>query len=80
MVKRTILIAFTAALAAGVVSCKKSKPDTTANQQAKFQAEQKARALKTYQELVKKYPDSEHAPKAQERIRALATPAGPATT
>ena len=74
MVKRTILLVFVAAFAAGVLSCKKKPTDDAAARQAKFQADQRARALKTYQELVKKYPDTEYATKAQERIRALATP------
>lgn len=60
------------------VSCKKSKPDTALAQQEKFQAQQKALAIKAYQDLVKKYPDSEYAEKAQERLRALGPAATPA--
>lgn len=73
---------FASVILAGVVilsatSCKKAPKDLTAEREAKFRAEQKARALKSYQDLVKKYPDSEYAAKAKERIRALTPPTTP---
>lgn len=74
MVQRVAFLVLAGLLALGTVSCKKSPKNNQAAAQAKFQADQKARALKAYQELVKKYPDSEYAEKAKERIRALATP------
>lgn len=78
MVARTLQIALVAALAVGTLSCKKQPVDDTAAREAKFRSDQKARALKAYHELVKKYPDSDYAPKAQERIRALGPAATPA--
>jgi hypothetical protein len=78
MVKRITSIFFAAAVAAGAVSCKKSTTPPAAEAEARFRAEQKAKALKSYQDLVKKYPDSEYAAKAKERIRALTPPATPA--
>jgi hypothetical protein len=78
MVNRISSLLFAAAIAAGAVSCKKSSGPSAADREAKFRAEQKAKALKAYQDLVKKYPDSEYADKAKERIRALAPPTTPA--
>ncbi|MEQ1859364.1 MAG: outer membrane protein assembly factor BamD [Chthoniobacteraceae bacterium] len=75
MVQRLALLLAAGFIALGAVSCKKSPKDAIAEKQAKFRADQKARALKQYQDLVKKYPESEFAEKAKERIRALATPA-----
>ena len=77
MAKPTTLIALAAVVALGMISCKKSPQNNPEEIQAKFRAEQKARAVKTYQELVKKYPDNEFATKAKERIRVLAPPAAP---
>ena len=74
MVQRIALFLLAGLVSAGAVSCKKSQKDVAAEREAKFRAEQKARALRQYQDLVKKYPDSEYAEKAKERIRALATP------
>jgi TolA-binding protein len=77
MVQRIALIIVAGLFAVGATSCKKSQKDLAAEKEAKFRAEQKARALKSYQELVKKYPDSEYAEKAKERIRALTPPSTP---
>jgi outer membrane protein assembly factor BamD (BamD/ComL family) len=35
---------------------------------------QQAQVLRAYQELAEKFPDSEFAPKAKERLNALGTP------
>lgn len=64
-------------MALGAVSCKKSSKDDAAAKIDTFRKQQRARAVKSYQELVKKYPDSEYAEKAKERIRALAPPSTP---
>jgi TolA-binding protein len=77
MVKRLAFLFLAAAVALSSTSCKKAPKDLAAERQAKFKADQKARALKAYQDLVKKYPDSPYAEKAKERIRVLATPAPP---
>lgn len=74
MVQRFALVFLAGVISIGSVSCKKSQKDVAEQKQAKFKAEQKARALKSYQDLVKKYPDSEYAEKAKERIRALTPP------
>lgn len=77
MVQRIASLTLAGLVAFGAASCKKSQKDIAAEKQAKFRAEQKARAVKAYQELVKKYPDSEYAEKAKERIRSLTPPATP---
>jgi len=75
MFQRIASLALIGFIAFGAVSCKKKNTNNAAAAQAKFQTEQRKKALKAYQDLVKKYPDSEYAEKAKERIRALATPA-----
>jgi hypothetical protein len=75
MAKRSVLIL----LASTVLSLPACKPDVKqqkAAEEAKWRADQKAKAVKNYQEIVSKYPDSPFAEKAKERIRAL----GPAAT
>lgn len=71
-----------AALLAGGVAC--AKKQTAAQQQAAkkqaFRTKQKGEAIRAYTELTTKYPDSEFAPKAQERLTALGPmPATPAS-
>ena len=70
------------ALLSGATACK-PKP-TAAQLQAKrvkdFREKQRIEAIKAYKTLVDKYPDSEYAPKAKERMGTLgplpaATPA-----
>ena len=70
-----------AALLAGGAAC--SKKETAAQQQAAklqaFRTKQKGEAIKAYTELTTKFPDSEFALKAQERLTALGPmPATPA--
>jgi Tfp pilus assembly protein PilP len=55
---------------ASVAGCKKAKTSPTEDL-AKWRADQKQRAIKNYQELIKKYPESEYAEQAKERIQAL---------
>lgn len=62
-----------AALVAGTTACEK-KPDAAqlkAQKEQAFRAKQKIEAIKTYTALVTKYPESEFAPKAQERLNVL---------
>jgi outer membrane protein assembly factor BamD (BamD/ComL family) len=78
MVKRIVLLLLAGLLPCGIVSCKKSPKDQQAEKQAKFQAEQKAKAVKAYRELVQKFPESEYVDKAKERLRAIGPAATPA--
>ncbi len=82
MRQNTVLVLLAAALVVGGTACKKKQ--TTAEKQAAavdaFRKKQKIEAIKSYTALVEKYPDSEFAPKAQERLTVLgplpaATPA-----
>lgn len=76
MAKRIALILLAAVISCGGVACKKDKKSTEAEKVAKFRAEQKKKAVNAYQELVKKYPDSQYADKAKERLKAIGpTPA-----
>jgi geranylgeranyl pyrophosphate synthase len=57
-------------LLASLAGCKKSKPDPAA-ELAKWRADQKRRAIEQYKNLIQKFPESEYADKAKERIQAL---------
>jgi hypothetical protein len=76
MLKKTLHLALLAALAISAVSCKEKKkgalPPGTVTEAQK--AELRKKALDNYKKLAAKYPDSEHAAQAQERIQTLAPP------
>jgi hypothetical protein len=78
MVKRTLLLLLAISIAGGLPACKPNKQKEAAAAKAKMLAEKKQRAIKNYQELVKKYPESEYAAKAKERLRVLGPAATPA--
>lgn len=73
MLQKSLLFLFAAVLLAGSAACTKKK--TSAELQAEkvnaFRLRQKGEAIKAYTALVTKFPDSEYAPKAQERLNAL---------
>jgi outer membrane protein assembly factor BamD (BamD/ComL family) len=82
MFQKLCLLLISAAFLTGVTACKKK--ETAAERQARvvqtFRNKQKIEAIKAYTALVEKYPDSEFAPKAKERLGVLgplpaATPA-----
>lgn len=76
MVTRLLPVFVCTALLLGFSACKKSPKDLKAEQDAKWRVEQKQKAIKNYQEVVKKYPESPFAAQAQKRLSALgATPA-----
>ena len=78
MATRLLLALLCTSVALSLSACKKSPKDLKAAEEAKWRADQKAKAVKNYQELVKKYPDSPYAAKAQERLRAIGPVATPA--
>lgn len=57
----------------GISGCKKeqSAAQKEAARVEAFRLRQKAQAIKSYTDLVEKYPESEWAPKAKERLGAL---------
>jgi hypothetical protein len=57
-----------------LAACKKTEGENLAEKRAQFQAQQRRKAIENYQQIVEKYPESEYAAKAQERLRALAGP------
>ncbi|HEX5176080.1 MAG TPA: outer membrane protein assembly factor BamD [Chthoniobacteraceae bacterium] len=58
--------------------CKKTEAENLAEKRAEFQAQQRSKAIANYQQIVQKYPDSEYAAKAQERLRELTAANAPA--
>ena len=76
MATRLFLAVVCTSLALGLGACKKNPAEAKAAAEAQWRAEQKQKAIKNYQEIVKKYPESPHAAEAQKRINAL----GPAAT
>jgi Outer membrane lipoprotein len=71
MLKRSAVLLVAAALCVCSAACKKSIAENVAEKRQQFQAQQRKRAIDNYQQILKKYPDSEFAAKAQERLRAL---------
>ena len=71
--RKTLPLLLALAILPGMTSCEKKK--TAAELQAEkvtaFRKRQKTEAIKAYTELVNKYPTSEHAAEAKERLKAL---------
>ena len=61
------------ALGCGLLApaCKKTEAENLAEKNRQFQEQQRKRAIENYQQIIRKYPESEYAAKAQERLRAL---------
>jgi hypothetical protein len=67
------------ALALGGCEGKKTAAQLNLEKQKAWQAQKKERAARTYQELIEKFPDSEHVAEAKQRLAAIgpvATPKG----
>jgi TolA-binding protein len=62
----------------GAAACKKSPQEAAAAKLAADKADKKQKAIRHYQELVKKYPNSEYAEKAKTRLQTLGPAATPA--
>ena len=78
MVKRTLTILLAAALVCGGAACK--KPTAAANlakQKTDFQNAQRLKAIKIYEEIATKYPNSPNAAQAAEHAQKLRVIAGP---
>ncbi len=73
MLQKLFILLFSAAFLAGGAAC--TPKETAAQRRAKivktFREKQKIEAIKAYSALVTKYPDSEFASKAQERLGVL---------
>ncbi len=68
---KLVSLLLAAILCLGGAACgKKKKAKSGAGEKRKAAAQ--AEAVKQYQSLVRKYPDSEYAPQAKERLDALA--------
>ena len=66
------LLALMIALPLG--ACKKTEAENLAERRAQFMAQQRKKAIENYEQIVRKYPDSEFAARAQERLQALKGP------
>ena len=78
MVKRTLTILLAAALAYGAPACKKPTPALVmAKKKKEFQDAQRLKAIKTYDEIATKFPNSPNAAQAAEHAQKLRVIAGP---
>jgi uncharacterized protein HemX len=79
MLKRTILALLAAALCLGASACKgeATQAELKAEKQRKFRARQKELAIKCYKDLVTKYPDSEFAAQAEQKLQQLGSSESP---
>ena len=78
MVKRILLLIVAAALACGGAACKKPTPAQDAAKAKKaFQDKQRLTAIKVYEEIATKYPNSPNAADAKARAAKLRAIAGP---
>lgn len=80
MRRRLLLLLLTTALVVGGVACKpgkRSAAEVKAEEVRKFRERQKNMARKCYQDLATKYPDSEFADQANERLKVLGPPTTP---
>jgi hypothetical protein len=77
MLKRLVLLLLAAALATGGAACKhkQTQAEIQAQKVKDFRVRQKKLAIKAYQDLTTKYPDSEFAPQAKERLQQIQPPA-----
>ena len=71
MPKRAAALFLALMLALPGFACKKSAAQNLAEKRQQFQAQQRKKAIDNYQQIVRKYPDSQFAPMAQERLRTL---------
>jgi hypothetical protein len=69
--KLPLLLALASLLGATACEHKKTAAEKQAERVQAFRVHQKGEAIKAYTELVNKFPDSEFASKAQERLKAL---------
>ena len=70
-VKQSLKLALAAVCALGGAACDKEPQDNRAEQERTFRERQRTLAIKTYKDLATKFPDTEYAPLAKERLDAL---------
>lgn len=79
--KLPLLLAVAVALGTAACEQKKTAAEVQADKVSAFRKRQKIEAIKAYTQLVNKYPDSEHAAEAKERLKVLGPlPATPTPT
>jgi hypothetical protein len=78
MLQRLIPVLLAAFILSCATACKKTPQQEAAAKLAAEKADKKQKAIKNYQDLVKKYPESQYAEKAKTRLQALGPAATPA--
>lgn len=79
MLRPLFVLPLLLALAFAACGGKKTAAELNLEKQKAWQAEKKIRAARTYQDLIEKFPDSEHVAEAKQRLAVLgpvATPKG----
>jgi outer membrane protein assembly factor BamD (BamD/ComL family) len=76
MLNKLALLLLAAAVCLGGTACehKKTQAELQVEKAKAFRDRQKIAAIKSYNDLITKYPDSEFAAKAKERLAALGPP------
>ena len=86
MLKKTLTLLLAVAVLAGGAACKgkKTAAEQKAEQDKVWREQQKRKAQEYYAELVEKFPDTQYAAQAKERLDVIGTPppkpAGKAST
>ena len=78
MPRRIIPVILALFVLSGLAACKKTPQEQLEAKLLAEKADKKQKAIKNYQELVKKYPESQYAEKAKTRLQALGPAATPA--
>ena len=73
MLNKTLPILLAVAMAFGAAACsgKKTAAQDQAEKEKAWRAKQRTRAIEYYKELAEKFPDSEYAPQAKERLVSM---------
>ena len=73
MLNKTLPILLAVAFAFGAAACsgKKTAAEAQAEKEKTWRAEQRTKAIKYYSEITEKFPDSQYAPKAKERLNSM---------
>lgn len=73
-----ILLAVVFAFGAAACKGKKTAAEVQAEKEKTWRTEQRTKAIKYYSEITEKFPDSQYAPKAKERLNAMGAQPAPA--
>ncbi|RYD75680.1 MAG: outer membrane protein assembly factor BamD [Verrucomicrobiaceae bacterium] len=82
MLTKTLPIFLAVVLAFGAAACsgKKTAAQEQAEKEKVWRAKQRTRAIESYKELTQKFPDSQYAAQAKERLNAMGAQPGATKT